>query len=116
MKGISRRDLFRHLADLISDHLGSIKTKVVSRDEDASIWVPLTRSSSMTPGNIFSFDLQQGRGVLHSNGYGLYAILDDGRSVAIRVNRNGFIEINTKVEWPPGQVLSHMTGLEDFSE
>lgn len=116
MRAISRRDLFKQLVDSVSDQFVSGKETNAPRESGESTWVPLTRLSEMAPGQIFLFEKKEGRGVLHSDGSGLFALLEDGRSVALRTTPHGLIEMNIKEEWPQGQVLSHLTGLAVFSE
>lgn len=117
MKNISRRDFFRQLTDSVSDTVDTEKLKAVFQEAaPAPTWCHVAALSKMSPGTALSFEFGRVRGVLHSNEYGLYAQLEEGRFAALRATPQGVIEINLTEPWAHGQILSHATGAVVFSD
>lgn len=117
MKNISRRDFFRQLTHSVSDTVDTEKLKAVFHEAaPAPSWRRVVALSEMSPGTAHSFEFGGVRGVLHSNEYGLYAQLGEGRYAALRATPQGILEINLSEPWTHGQILSHATGAVIFSE
>lgn len=115
MSDLSRRNFLKHLTDAFSDSVASESLKrILLKDSNGSSWLRLTSISEMAPGRALPFEFEKVRGVLYSNEYGLYALLESGRYAALRTTPHGLIEVNVNDKWSRGQLLSHVTGAAVF--
>lgn len=107
MSGLSRRDFIKRLGNKLSDRRVQDGAETHSAAQE---WVPVAKLSELRPGTRRSVRAGDIEIALTSTREGVQATLSDGKCIALRSGANGWVEVNTSVEWLPESGMSHLTG------